>query len=479
MDLTKGCVAICIGFMLISCSSGGGSGSKDSGPVDTAGGTVPPPSPPPMSSPPPSPPPPPPVPDASWSDNFRLAAGIGAAQNPNIAVDDSGNGLAVWMQDNGTRHEVRSRRYSATSQTWGDEVILDAGSGSATWDPWPIQTKVKTPLYVSMAGNGNAVVAWTEQATTTETSQVWVNVFSDKTKSWKGAKRLSSVTTANARYPVATINKNEQVVVTWIQSGLYMSTQTDGTWSEPVVLAASASTADSVVDDVGEIWAVWNSPNVWATRCAIGSTCSPPTQLDNLVSVAEDAQIALDGTGGATVVWSQAVGNVRGLYANMFNSTDSVWGKPQLIENMTDNAVQPSIVSGSNGLMYVVWSQSIYGAGLNLDFFGEIYFASYSPNIGWSSPLSIYNIGGAAPRVGVDASENVYLLWKATHSYYSIRRNGGSFSYGEKLAGPTDMDGFPGYNTGRHNNLSVSKSGIAIAVWKKDDNGSVYAQIYR
>jgi protocatechuate 3,4-dioxygenase beta subunit len=50
-----------------------------------------------------------------------------------IAADAAGNALAVWQHDDGTRYNIQANRYDAATQTWSGAALIETDdTGAAT-----------------------------------------------------------------------------------------------------------------------------------------------------------------------------------------------------------------------------------------------------------------------------------------------------------------------------------------------------------
>jgi hypothetical protein len=70
---------------------------------------------------------------AEWSTTSVFAtidAGAPEAHAPQIVMDNSGNGIAVWEQNDGAKFRAYSNTFTAGSGTWGAAGIIDGGVGS-------------------------------------------------------------------------------------------------------------------------------------------------------------------------------------------------------------------------------------------------------------------------------------------------------------------------------------------------------------
>ena len=73
--------------------------------------------------------------------------GGGLSAKPHIAVDASGNAIAVWLQDDGTREDIWANRYVAGTG-WGAAELIEVDAGLVL-DP-----------QIAVDASGNAIAVW-------------------------------------------------------------------------------------------------------------------------------------------------------------------------------------------------------------------------------------------------------------------------------------------------------------------------------
>ena len=89
------------------------------------------------------------------SDN---AGGVGP---PHVAMDPSGNAVAVWQQDDGTRYNIWANRY-ATGTGWGPAELVETNDTGAAQYP-----------HVAVDAAGNALAVWQQNDGTRDS--IWAN----------------------------------------------------------------------------------------------------------------------------------------------------------------------------------------------------------------------------------------------------------------------------------------------------------------
>ena len=72
----------------------------------------------------------------------------GEAYEPQIALDASGNALAVWQQFDGARYNIWANRYTAATG-WGTAALIETDDAGDARDP-----------QIAFDANGNALAVW-------------------------------------------------------------------------------------------------------------------------------------------------------------------------------------------------------------------------------------------------------------------------------------------------------------------------------
>ncbi|MCH6583386.1 MAG: hypothetical protein IH808_10290, partial [Proteobacteria bacterium] len=103
------------------------------------------------------------TPSSGWGNASMIETGRGLAYAPQLAMNTSGNAVAVWVQKDGMAYSIWANRYTAGSG-WGNASMIETGAGSAA-----------VPQVV-MDANGNAVAVWEQHNGTTSTIySIWAN----------------------------------------------------------------------------------------------------------------------------------------------------------------------------------------------------------------------------------------------------------------------------------------------------------------
>jgi len=385
----------------------------------------------------------------------------GDARNAEVAVDGSGNAVAVWSQSDGTRYNIWSNRYvpgagwgtaelvetDDAGDAWFPQVAVDAsGNAMAVWEQWDgTRSNIYSNRYVpgtgwgtphlvetddagdarisqvAVDGSGNAVAVWQQSDGTRD--NIWANRYVPDT-GWGTAKLIETDDAGNAWYSQVAMDGGGNAVAVW--------KQWDGTrwniWANHYVPGTGWGTAQLIeMNDAGDAWfpqvamdgsgnavAVWKQwdgtrNNIWANRYVPGTGWGTAQLIEtDDTGDARRPQVAVDGSGNAVAVWEQYYDSTPyNIWSNRY-VPGTGWGTPQLIE--TDNARDawyPQVAVDGSGNAVAVWAQF---DGMR----DSIWSNRYVPGLGWGSAqlIETNDAGDAlAPEVAVDESGNAVAVW--------------------------------------------------------------------
>jgi hypothetical protein len=201
----------------------------------------------------------------SWGTAELIEAdNAGNALMPQIAIDSSGNAIAVWHQNDSTRYNIYANRFNGTS--WGTAELLETDNADGAFSP-----------QIAFDSSGNAIAVWRQFDGITD--NIWANRF-DGT-SW-GTAELIETDAGSAIRPQIAIDSSDNAIAVWLQS--------DGTRDN--------------------IYANRFNGTSWGTAELI--------EADNAGNV-DYPQIAFDSSGNAIAVWKQSDGTRNNIWANRFD----------------------------------------------------------------------------------------------------------------------------------------------------------------
>jgi uncharacterized membrane-anchored protein len=345
-----------------------------------------------------------------WMTAQLIEADAGVASKAQVAVDGSGNAVAVWQQHDGTRFNIWANRYVAGTG-WGAAQLIETEDAGGAYGP-----------QVAMDGSGNAFAVWYQSDGTW--NNIWSNRY-DAGAGWGTARLIETDNAGNAWLPQVAVDASGDAFAVWYQS--------DGTrnniWSNRYPAGTRWGTAELIeTSDVSNAWspqvgvdasgnavAVWyqflGTPteiaSIYSNRYVAGRGWGTPELLET--DDTADAllpQVAVDAIGNAIAVWYQYDGARYNILSNRY-VVGRGWGTAQLIEtDDAGNAAQPQVAVDANGNAVAVWTLA-NGTRDN------VWANRYVAGTGWSAAQQIENSAGQAlwPHVGVDGSGNAVTVW--------------------------------------------------------------------
>ncbi len=235
-----------------------------------------------------------------WAAAYTLAGGWQAAVSldsdfagstfaPSVAMDASGNAIAVWVRVADNRGTLAAARHTPTGG-WGavtridDDQIGYPSAPQAAMDP--------DGHRIAMDANGSAIAVWRQEEGDQEDwpSRIWANRFTPASGWEAKPSRIESLDGAGrSRAPAIAMNASGEAVVVWQRWD--EQTQEGAIWSNGFDPAAGWRTAalveadyierydaepDVAIDPNGNALAVW----------AVSSTTGAPSGLAGTPQVA-------------------------------------------------------------------------------------------------------------------------------------------------------------------------------------------------
>lgn len=218
---------------------------------------------------------------------------------PQVAIDESGNAIAVWQQDDGSGEvSIYASRYANGS--WEPAQIIDSNTDTAG-NP-----------QVAVDSNGNAIVVWHQLYG--GSSNIWANRYN--------------------------INKG---------------------WATAQVIGTNGSSEPQVaVDFNGNAFAVWHQENsiwkVFARRYDVINDWGTVELIEDVFGDAKVPQVACDPAGHAFLVWQQSDGTHWNISSTRYAAGD--WIIPHKVINNAGEAYNPQIAVNESGKAVAVWEQT-------------------------------------------------------------------------------------------------------------------------
>ena len=299
-----------------------------------------------------------------WNKPTQLDNGSESAFSPQIAVNELGDGIAIWQQWNGTDFNIWASRYDA-SVGWDDAVLLENKSG------WASSPKIGMDRY------GNAVAIWThDDPSLWSIRSIWSSRYTVGV-GWTLAEEVAPICSSEVQLAV---DADGDAIMTW-----------GGGWGEYV--------------------------GIWTNQFEHKVGWSSPKQLDN-TSDYYPPQIAVNGKGDAIVLWqSQVKWGWGEVWAARYsaNNASGEWDPPRRIDPGEKSMEEsPSVALALSGNAIAVWIR--WGEVYPQIWYPQILSVSCATGDGWGSEITIWENPDhsstvSAPQVAMDDVGNAMVIW--------------------------------------------------------------------
>lgn len=312
-----------------------------------------------------------------WEEPEPIDDGIEPPSNPRLAVDDAGNGFAVWEQ----------QAAAALTNIWTNRYAVDQGWGTPALLQSVEITNARGPS-VAAGPAGDATAVWIQQEMDSPNQVVWASRY-EPGSGWGPAEPIdgSPTPSAGTRTRVGMDDEGNAIAI-WARLTVPSAGgRGEVLWANRYVAGVGWGTAEVIKPDSetrardgrlsvsanGDAFMVWvqNDPmrgsapeelnDIWGVRFS-GSGWEPPERIDDSALNKGQPDVAVDGAGVAHAVWSQEDADFRNIWASTY-VPGSGWGAPELIEppnedpNEDGDATVPRISVNSAGNAFVVWAQ--------------------------------------------------------------------------------------------------------------------------
>ncbi len=342
----------------------------------------------------------------------------GNANYPSVALTESGNAMAVWVQNDGTYYRIYANRYQK-GIGWLDAIYIDQNTGDASFPR------------LAMDPLGNAIAVWSQHDGVR--FNIWANRYATGT-GWGTAVLLENMNSGGAVNPDVAMDRYGNALAVWTQStgsrsDIYYSWYTTGaSWQYPELVeqddiansdhcrVAMTPYGTAVVVWLREygVWDLWT--NTYSRSGGWGT--AELLETDGAGNVMNPV-VSMNSQMETLVTWSQSDGTTFNIWANVFRSGTG-WESAEMIEPAgdTDAYIVAGCMDGSGNAM-VVWYQFIK---YNLCFLSN----RNTKDSGWSQPEAV-DVGegtGGDPALASDSDGNVHLVFKKNNGKYNeIRSN--------------------------------------------------------
>ena len=191
------------------------------------------------------------TPVGGWGSAELIESSSGTASLPQIAIDDSGNAVAVWRQHNGSAYDIYANRYTSTGG-WGAAELIESSSGTASLPQ------------IATDGSGNALAVWMQYDGSAHS--IYVNRYTP-VGGW-GAAELIESSAGTASDPQIGIDGSGNALAVWSQlsggdNSIYVNRYTPvGGWGSAELIESSSGAASDpqigIDGSSGNALAVWD-----------------------------------------------------------------------------------------------------------------------------------------------------------------------------------------------------------------------------
>lgn len=334
-----------------------------------------------------------------WSTPVTISSvpGNNIYAAPQIAVNPTGNAVAIWDEVNGSNSTVRAATYDGS---WSTPVDVSA----------PTAVSGQVPV-VAINANGYAVALWVRNDGSKAITQSATLQFNG---SWSTPVDVSSAF-IDTYVPQVGIDNEGNAVAVWLdvtnQTIQSSSLPFGGSWLTPIDLSASGNSGEPKVDmnSSGYAVATWERFNgsffaIQASTLQFGDSWSTPVEISTS-GTAFESDVVIDQTGNTLVLWDQMVGSDI-LIQSVYLPFGGTWTTPATLSPTGALSFDPKAAFDASGNAIAVWDRD--------NGYDVVIQASSLPAQGsWSTPTNL-SAGGQStifPQIAVDPTGYAVVTW--------------------------------------------------------------------
>ena len=291
------------------------------------------------------------------------------AYYPQVAMDDNGNAIICWYQNDGSRYQIFKSEYRGG--VWTHPGGLSDNISPDGQDAYGVQ--------VEMDNNGNAIICW--QQSDGSVDQIFKSEY--RGGIWTHPGGLSdniSPDGETADGVQVAMDNNGNAIICWQQSDgskqqIFKSEYRGGVWTYPGGLSDNISPdgqngndPQAAVDNNGNAIIVWHQNDgsnnqIFKSEYRGGVWKHPGGLSDNISPDGQNAYsqpAAMDDNGNAIICWHQSDGSRSQVFKSEYRG--GVWTHPAgLSDNISPDvksANSPQVAMDNNGNAIICWQQS-------------------------------------------------------------------------------------------------------------------------
>jgi len=342
----------------------------------------------------------------TWGTPKRLdKADVSSASPPNVAMDKNGNAFVVWSQASGAAlpSSTWAARYAASGASWSSATLLEVDDTGDTLSP-----------LVAVDGSGNAVALWNQKNGGTGFYQLWSNRYAVGTGWGARSQVETPHVGNGSQFDLGLDTAGDALAIWTMNAGAgllaYSSRWVPGSaWTAPVAVesaTAGVTTPHLALDSAGNAIAIWAQPEAanyreWGARYALGSGWQTPVAIQSTaLPTTGQSQIGCDAAGNALALWAQNSPTVGGIWADA-NLKPNTW---QGEKSLAWAGSAPALSVSPNGHAVVAALSSLRVLASRVD---------AKAGSDWGAALSVQTefTTSDAPDVAVNDSGVAIVVW--------------------------------------------------------------------
>jgi hypothetical protein len=335
-----------------------------------------------------------------WDSVRRVDALDANVEAPVIAIAQSGDAVAFWVQEEtaSTRFAWAARR--SASGVWSAPERLVAGASNYAYG-----------VTASIDDDGNALIAWGSGFEKSVDTHIYVS-RARPGESWSAPLRLDAMA-LEAFFPLSVADEIGGALVVWIQvSRFYWSRFSAGAWSAPVAIA-DVRPSDVALTGFADgsavlAWSEMVSPDGQEIRVAEFSPATgwtAPVAIDDDPTGLKQVALAAREPGEVWLAWTQFFVDARPSTLFVTARSGGVWSDVSaLIGPTSDGLSRAAIAAGSPGVM-IAWQQRLTSS--------DVWTACFDDEDGWRAPMlmELASEDALPPELAIDELGQATLSW--------------------------------------------------------------------
>jgi hypothetical protein len=348
---------------------------------------------------------------AAWDPVVDLSPPGVFAESPQVAVDSSGNAIAVWAAHPGGTDLVQASVRPAATGAWLPPVDLSPPG------------RVNGPPHLAVNSRGDAVAVWQQLSSGEYVARASVRVASSGV--WQMPVDLSAPAGSYGGLDVA-VNAAGDAVAVWSRQGsnaelivqASIRPSATGTWAPPADLSLPGGMAAEphvAIDAAGNILAVWsrrgtagNSLIQSAVHHGFGNGWRSAVNVSKDGQDAGTPRVALDGSGNAVATWTRCNGSNWIVQASTRPALLDAWTAAVDLSQSGHDADQTRLAVNARGDVVVGWKRS---DGTNT--IAQAAIGSTGSGL-WGPPIDLSAPGANAetPEVAIGPGGDAIAMWQ-------------------------------------------------------------------